>query len=96
MALIDGNMTTSHHMKASGRIQCKDGERCGKVMIGEIENPTKRPKTHYVTSAGTPGCQPPPLFKIPFFVVTAQKTALHSYISARLENMLTLIKSVFS
>ena len=60
MALIDGNMTTSH--------QCKDGERCGKVMIGEIENPTKRPKTHYVTSAGTPGCQPPPFLKSPFLL----------------------------
>ena len=37
-------------------------------MIGEIENPTKRPKTHYVTSAGTPGCQPPPFLKSPFLL----------------------------
>ena len=96
MAPIAGNMTTSHHMKASERIQCKGGERCGKVMIGEIENPTKRPKTQLRHISWYTRMPTSPLFKIPFFVVTAQKTALHSYISARLENMLTLIKSVFS
>ena len=91
MALIDGNMTTSHHMTASGRIQCKDGERCDKVMkLKILQKGLKHITSHQLVHP----CQPPPLFKIPFFVVTAQKTALHSYISAR--NMLTLIKSVFS